>query len=867
VTITAGAPPEPAPLSVAQEALWYQSLLAPNRTTYNETISLRRDGPLDAPALRRAFGELVRRHPAWRTTFGVVAGEPVQIVHPPPSFDLPVRDLSHLTPGEAESEAARLMGTVSRRPYDVRSGPLLRPRLIRFPGRHHRLYLAMHHLIFDGVSVTRTVLPELVALYEAFRTGRPSPLPEPVADYADYARWEQAWIAEPRAQRRVRHWREHLTRSAAVALPYDHPRPAEPRRGGRAVALSLPAELVDRARAVGQRAGCTLFQVLASTWSLLLARYSGQDQVTFATAADLRQRPELEAVVGYCLTPLVMQIDLADDPTFIDLVLRVRNELLDGLDNLVPFERLVRELAGDGQDGNPIYQTMLVLEPRAAVSDPAWSIHQIDSTLSNAVLSFKLDLELQLDERPDGDLAGQLIYDHDLFEADTAARLVDHWLTLVAAAASDPEHAVFTLPMLTPAEEHRQLVQWNATETERPAGLVHELVHARWLRQPDAPAVSAAGRTLSYAELHDQARRVGRRLLAAGVVPGDVVAVCGEADTDLVAGVLGVLQTGGGYVLLPGDLDQDRLDVMIGDSGAVAALAPPGLAARLGVPAGRRIALGEREPDDAPEGPDEPEGPEGLEGPEGPSLPGAGDDPICTLHHSERTDAAVVIRHRSVANLATAIAADLGLTPADTVLVFGSSLFSLPAVDLWPPLIAGCRIVIAPPGAARDGAEVSRLISAERVTLLHARPSEWQALIDTGLKAARGLTALTGGEALSRELADEILGRCRILWHGYRAVETGGYCTLARVEPSGPIRIGRPIANARAYVVDRHLGPMPVGVTGELLVGGDPVGDGYRERAELTADRFGDDPFGPGRTHRTGVRARWLPDGDLQLMP
>ena len=290
---------EARPLSVAQEALWYHSLLRPGHLAYNETISIRKDGPLDVAALRSAFTEIVRRHDAWRTTFETVGAEPVRVVHTATRFELPMLDLSHLAPEQAERQAVRAVAGMSRVPYDVRRGPLVRPRLIRFPGEHHRLYLGLHHLVFDGVSLSRVIVPELIELYDAFAAGRPSPLPNRRISYEDYARWEQDWITTPRTARRLDYWRRQLTPLPTCSLPLDHPRPAAARGQGGAVALSVSPESMEQLSGLARETGCTLFQLLAAAWAVLLSRYCGQRDVAFATAADLRQRPEFEPVVGF----------------------------------------------------------------------------------------------------------------------------------------------------------------------------------------------------------------------------------------------------------------------------------------------------------------------------------------------------------------------------------------------------------------------------------------------------------------------------------------------------------------------------------------------------------------------------------------
>jgi hypothetical protein len=387
--------------------------------------------------------ELIRRHETLRTHLPVVDGRPMQVVGDVPDLELAAIDLRHLSPEEAEREALAQVAEVSRAPYNLRTDALVRPRLFRLPGDRNRLYLAMHHIVFDGVSLVRVLMPEMAIIYEAFLEGRPSPLPDPPIRYVDYARWEQQWIAKPKAERRLRYWLDRLSSDRGKGVPLDHDRPEEPRLGGGAIAVSVSAQRVERLREAGEAADATLFQVLAAAWSLLLSQYSGRQDVVFATAADLRQRPELEPLFGCCLTPLPLQIEVADELTFLDLVRRARNELLEGLDHLVPFERVARELPPTETDtGNPVYQTMLVLEPASATEDDAWSVHMIDPALINTVRTFKLDLELQLHEQSDGELIGQLIYDRDLFETSTADRIAGHLLTILEEVAADPAASI-----------------------------------------------------------------------------------------------------------------------------------------------------------------------------------------------------------------------------------------------------------------------------------------------------------------------------------------------------------------------------------------------------------------------------------------
>lgn len=761
-----------APLSVSQEALWYRAILAPTALTYNEAISIRKDGPIDLDALRLAFNAIVHRHSAWRTTFDTVNGEPVQVVGTAPAFELPLLDLSELSREEAEGHATELVAETARVPYDVRHGPLLRPRLIRFTGDHHRLYLAMHHLIFDGVSLTRVVLPELAAFYETFSTGGGDPLSDTPVRYADFARWQQAWVAQPRLERRREHWRRRLRSAPALALALDHPRPPAPETSGGALELAVGPETVERLRQLGVQAGGTLFQVLAAAWALLLSTLAGQEDVVFAVAADVRHRPEFQSVVGCAVTTLALRLDLTGDPSFTELVVRTRNELLDGLDNVVPFERIVRDLQPDTQGANPIYQTMLILEPASVPPDPTWSLHQIDARLADAVGVCKLDLELQLDEQPASGLAGQLIYDRQLFERSTAVRLVERWLLLVEAAAANPSALTSRLSALAPAGEQRRLTAWNATRTELQRAPIHALVSDRAQRQPQAIAVSDGALTISYAELDRASDQTASQLAAMG-----------EPSAQHVVDALGALKAGA--------------------------------ALRLPVAGGQTVE----------------------------------------------------IAHAAAVNGATALAAELGITPADTILVLPRMLAHNPVSALWMGLIAGARIRLVSAECASDSAQMGRLIRAEGVTVLQASPGEWQRLIDGGLRSVRGLRALSGGrdgEHLSGELAGLILDRCRVLWNGYAAAETSGYGTLGRVEHTGPVTIGRPLANTRAHVVDSHGHPVSVGVPGELVIGGEGVAAGY-VTGGAGSERFIAEPVAGGRAFRTSERVRRRADGQLEL--
>jgi non-ribosomal peptide synthetase component F len=614
--------------------------------------------------------------------------------------------------------------------------------------------------------------------------------------------------------------------------------------------LRVAPDAVARLRAIGQANSSTLFQVLAAIWALLQGRYSGRDDVVFGVAADLRQTPELEALVGYCLTPLPLRIDTSGDPSFAELVVRVRNEVLDGLDNLLPFERLVRELRPAAEStANPVYRTMLVLEPRPPPIDPDWSLYQIDSVMNNAAGVCKLDLELQLDERDDGHIDGQLIYDTDLFDRETAGRIASSWLELLDRAAGGPGGSVAQMEMISPDERHRQLTVWNATATIRPFTAVHDQLKARAEEQPDRAAISADGAVISYGELDRWSDAIADRCLKAGIAPNVCVAVCVEPSARLAAATLGVLRAGASYVLIDPQLPARERDVIISRADAVAIVTETETA---GLPAGLiELALADQDPAATPRDPSPV-----------PSVTAEAAMAIdCSPADGERA-CAVVVNHRGAQNVIEALAPLLVMSRADSVLSLSSSLFQTPLIDLWMPLLSGARLVIAPAEFEHDGARLSSLIRSEGITFMHAQPSTWRQLINTGLRPARGLRALSGAP-LTEELARSLLERCRALWNGFGAVQTSGYCAIGRVERAQAAAIVRPIANTRLYVLDEDDQPLPVGVAGRLLVAGDSV---TTSCTKSCSESVIEDPFGEGRAFRTGKSARWRSDGHVELI-
>jgi non-ribosomal peptide synthetase component F len=835
-------------IPVALEALWTASQLNPQQIPYNEAVAIIKRGRLDLLALRQAFNALVARHEVWHSVVRRVDGVPTLVTLAPPRHALAVLDLSGLDVDAAERQAVRIIAEMAAVPYDIANGPLVRPRLLAMPADEHRLYLGLHHTVFDGVSLYRTIVPELIELYDAAREGRPVALPAPRAGYRDYARWEQAWITSPRAERRLEHWRRRLAPlPPAPSLPLDQPRPDVPQHRGGTVPVELSPATHAALSGVARAAGASAFQVFGAIWAALLHHFSGETDIVFGAPADLRQRSEFASLVGYCLTPVILRIDLSDDPTCFELVRRVRGELLDGLDQLVPFERIVREVSLDASHrGNPIYQTLLTLEPTLQFADPSWSMRLMDSALGDAIGAAKVDLELQLDVGADGAVAGRLIYDRDLFNAATAQRLVTAWESIATAVAADPERRVSALELRTP-EDHARLAEFAATSSDRAVSSVLERFVAVAARQPLAPAVSDDAVTLSYAELSAGAADAAARLAGTGVRSGDTVAVCLPPTVELVTGALGVLALGAVPLLLDPAEPVPALAVRAAAAGATVAVIG-GDGGGVGATAWARLPTLTLA--GAP-----PQAPGALAVAKLPA------DALAALHaHLAEPDRVAALSHDAVSTLTDALSTQLGVTAGDTVMALPAMLYSTPSTELWPALTAGARLVLAPAAIETDGQTLRSQIRAEEVTFLHATPARWAALIEGGLGSVRALRALTGGAPLSPELADALRERYRVVWNACAPTLAGGYVALGRVLAEGPITVGRPLDNHRAHVLDAHGRPRPVGFIGDLWVAG-PVA----EAGDRGAEPAGADPVAATAARPTGLAARWLPDGRLAL--
>lgn len=892
-----------APLPRALEDAWLHARRAPELPLYNEPVTIHYRGRLDAAALERAFNEVLRRHEAWRTSFSAPApdngggGEPEQVIAPELRIALPVHDLRGLPPEAREAEALRLATEDARVPIPLDRPPLFRARLIRLADEEHRLFLALSHLIFDGVALYRVFLPELAALYGACAAGRPSPLAEPARQYADYACWRRARESEAALAPHLEFWRREL-----ADLPAPPPWPgasgvvgedaADSFRGGM-FPFRVPPRLAAALRAAAADWNATLFQVLHAGFVALLRRYSGQTDFAVGGVGSARSLPETQTMLGYFLNTTPLRVKAEGEPGLRELTLRCQSALLSALEHdSVSLGRLARELARAGRGATPLFTSLISLEPPLPPLPPGWALTQMDVDTGVS----KYDLYLEMDDRgPQRGLLARFHYARPAFDADAARRASVHWLNLLAAGVAAPVRSILELPLLG-EEERAQIALWNRTDRPRPAATAAELVAAQAKRSPGAPAVSCGEETLSYGGLMTRARELAARLgrlraeegegaASARAGEGGLIAIFLRRSLELPVAVLAVLLSGAAYLPLDPDLPPERLAYILADARPWAIVATPDLAGCL-PPAGRIVSPlpssataatggGASAPTARPVGPKNlayviyTSGSTGR--PKG-----------VQIEHAALTNFLLAMRELLDENAASGAGPGAGVSPDVVAKVAAAPArgalvsvttpsFDIFGLELFLPLISGGRVYFASREETRDGAALARRLDAANATMFQATPATYRLLLCAGWTGRTGLTALCGGEALPPRLARELLPRCAALWNVYGPTETTIWSTAHRVTAAdleaGAIPIGSPLANTEALLLDERGEPVPIGVAGELLLGGAGLARGYLRQPSLTAERFIARPGGPGaRWYRTGDLCRRRGDGVLEFL-
>ncbi|HEX9939603.1 MAG TPA: amino acid adenylation domain-containing protein [Longimicrobium sp.] len=874
----------PLPLSFAQQRLWFMDRMEGTGSAYHLPARMRLKGELDRGALVRALDRVVERHEALRTVFPEHDGVAEQRIAPAGEsrFSLAEHDLSG-SPG-AGRELARLAAEDARAPFDLARGPLIRGMLVRMAEDDHVLLVTMHHIVSDGWSMG-VFTRELGALYGAFREGLPDPLPPLPVQYADYAAWQRRWMEGEVLRRQADYWTRALAGAPELLeLPTDHARPARQDYTGATVSLVLGEALSASLKELSRRHGATLYMTLLAGWAATLSRLSGQGEVVVGTPTANRGRAEIEGLIGVFVNVLPVRVELSDTATVAELLGRVRERALGAQHHQdIPFEQVVELVRPVRSMAHaPLFQAMFTWQnaPGGGAGLPGLTLAPVEPAgppersdggpsapaASSAQVTANVDLSLTLWERG-GRIAGSVTYAAALFERETVERYAGYLRRVLEGMAADQGRRVARLALMPETERARVLEEWNDTEAAYPRDLcIHQLFEAQAARTPGAVAIVSDAGVLTYAELDARAGRVARRLCALGVGPESRVALCVERSAEMVVALLGVLKAGGAYVPLDPSHPADRLGWILRDAAPAAVLAHGERSAEIDALLGAMEIplLGLH--DDAAAG-DDP-GPAGL-------VAGA-DRPAYVMYTSGSTGRpkGVIVPHRGVVNLLGSMRETVGMEPADRVLALTTCAFDISVLEIFLPLLHGARTIVLPAERSGDPAAVAKAIREHAPTVMQATPATWRMLVEGGWEGAPGLRALCGGEALRAELASAVRERVGALWNVYGPTETTIWSTVEEVTPAsletpGHVSIGRPVANTRVYVVDAAGEPVPVGVAGELCIGGDGVARGYRDRAGLTAERFVADPFSrePGaRMYRTGDLARRRADGRLAFV-
>ncbi len=857
----------PVPLSFAQQRLWFLDQLLPGSPAYNIPTAIRLTGRLNVAVLQQSLDEIVRRHEVLRTTFPTVDGEAVQVIAPSLTWPLPVVDLQECSEATRETLTLQLAAEEAQRPFNLAHGPLLRATLLRSSEQEHVFLLTMHHIVSDGWSIG-VFIREMSVLYDAFAVGQPSLLPELPIQYADFALWQREWLQGERLENQLTYWKQQLGDGpSALELPGDRPRPAiQTFRGARQpfeLALSLSRAL----SALSQQEGVTLFMMLLAAFKTLLYRYTGQEDVLVGSPIANRNRTEIEGLIGLFVNTLVVRTNLAGNPTFRELLGRVRSVTSGAYAHQdLPFEQLIGELQPQRDlSRNPLFQVMFVLQntPRPTMTRSDLTLSPLESRSGTA----QFDLRLSMEEDGDG-LGGLCEYSTEIFDAATINHLLNHFRALLMAIAADPEQRLSDLALLMTGERQQLLDDWNSTLTDysqmRQQGL-HHLIAEQVAQTSDATALVFENHHLTYQELGRRANQLAHYLQALGVGSESLVGISAERSLEMVIGLLGILKAGGAYVPLDPTYPRERLAFMLADAQVPVLLTQQRLVQDLPAHAAEVVCLDtgwdliSQSSEAAP-----------ANGATADSLAYA----IYTSGSTGRPKGAMNT-HRGICNRLLWMQEAYRLTPADRVLQKTPFSFDVSVWEFFWPLLTGACLVVARPEGHKDSAYLVELIVEQHVTTMHFVPSMLQLFVEErNVGACQSLKrVICSGEALPFDLQTRFYARLGAELHNlYGPTEAAVDVTFwacEREDDRRTVPIGRPIANTRIYLLDAQLRPVPVGMPGELHIGGVGLARGYLERAGLTAARFTPYPFSdqPGaRLYKTGDLARYRSDGSIEFL-
>lgn len=860
-------------LSFAQQRLWFLDQLVPNNPFYNMPAAVRLTGDVNLAALEKAFNEIVRRHEALRTNFAVIEGQPVQKIASDLSISIPRIDLRSIPEIEREKEAQQLIVQEAERPFNLSTDPPLRIMLVQLGETEYLLMLNMHHIVSDGWSIG-VLIQELGVIYTALVREKPSPLPELSIQYADFADWQRQWLQGEVLETQLSYWRKQLDGISMLNLPTDRPRPAVQSYQGRRQLLQLPKKLSDDLVALSQREGVTLFMTLLAAFKILLYRYTQQEDIAVGSPIANRNRVEIESLIGFFVNSLVLRTDLSKNPTFRELLGRVKEVALGAYAHQdLPFEKLVEELHPDRQlNQNPLFQVAFALQnaPMEALELPGLTLspQQLDAGTARFDLEFHLwerspNNQLWVDST--GGISGFVIYSADLFEEATINRAIAHFQTLLEAIVANPDRRIAELPILSEAERHQLLVQWNQTQANYPKNLcVHELVEIQADRNREAIALEWGDDRLTYGELNIRSNKLAHYLTKLGVGAEVVVALCIERSLDAIVAMLGILKAGGAYLPLDPTSPRDRLNLMLEDAKVPILLTHQQWQEHLGVGNYQVVCLDkdweiiDRESLDNP------------------SKTVTTDNLAYVIYTSGSTGQpkGVEIEQGSLLNLIFWHQKEFKISPGDRATQVAGIAFDACGWEIWPYLAAGASVSFPNDEIRRSSEQLQDWLVSQAITISFLPTPLAEKILQLNWPENAALRILlTGGEKLHQYPLES---------HRFKVVNNYGPTENTVVTTSGFVcdrshtapTIGRPIANTQVYVLDKHLQPVPAEIPGELYISGDGLARGYRSHPELTAERFILNPFIASTNesdrvstlYKTGDLVRYRSDGNLEFL-
>ncbi len=848
-------------LSFAQQRLWFLDQLEPGTFTWNIPLVIRINGELNVKAFRQAILALVERHEVLRTTFATANGEPVQVIGTEGKVTLPVIDLSNLSAAERTPEFKRLALQDAQRPFDLAKGPLMRTTLLRLGEREYIFLLTVHHIGSDAWSMG-VFFKELAVFYKVFVSGAPSPLTELSIQYADFSAWQRQWLQGEELQTQLAFWKKHLTGAPPVLeLPLDRPRPAVQTFPGDVEYFKSPKNLLDALQKLGRECNATLFMTLLAAFKVLLFRYTGQEDIVVGSPIAGRNRAETEALIGFFINNLVLRTQMHGSPNFRELLTRVRQVSLGAFGHQdLPFEKLVEELQPERNLSTPpLFQVMFILQ-NAPMDEVDFAGLTLSPVAFNNYKTSRFDISIYMGEDDNGQLIGAFEYNTDLFQKATIKRMVGHFETLLEGIVANPNQPISELPFLMESEKCLILEEWNDTTRDYPQDrCFHQAFEAQAEKTPDAVATIFDGQNITYGELNARANQLSHRLKKMNVSADNLVGICVERSIEMMIGLLGIMKAGGAYVPVDPAYPRDRVAFMLEDAGISVLLTQKKLVDSLPEHAASVLCLDDWQSIS-------------TESTDNPGTVISSDSLAYVIYTSGSTGKpkGVAIRHGNLVNFLYSMAETPGFTEKDILLAVTTLSFDIAGLELYLPLITGGCVVLTSREVASDGRRLSKEMEKYGATIMQATPATWRMLLDSDWQGNPKLKMLCGGEAMPRELANRLVEKGASLWNMYGPTETTIWSAAQEiVAGDGLVSIGSAIANTQLYIVDGNLRPVPVGVHGELLIGGDGLARGYLYRADLTAEKFIPDPFSkkPGaRLYRTGDLTRFLPDGNIEYI-